>query len=149
MIEIGLSDPNKTYTVSQFVALKGIDSVTYSNYSVLNRSIDHPELVYAVDNFIYTYMDEIKELRKTCTFTSEEKIKYMYKPKLLAYDIYGSIEAYFIILAMNGMCNAKEFDLEESKLYLLLPTDLNNIMSQIYNAEKEFKKLNRESQDIR
>lgn len=148
MITIGLSNPGITYTLNQFINLKSIDSITYSNFAVLNRSIDHPELVYAIDNLIYQYMDEIKEKQKTCTLTLEQKIQYAYKPKLLSYDIYGSTEAYFIILALNGMCNAKEFDLEEQKLYLLLPSDLNDLLSQISNAEKNYRKLNRSDQNI-
>lgn len=148
MISIGSSNASTTYTLNQFINLKSIDSITYANFAVLNRSIDHPELVYAIDNLIYSYMDELKEKQKTCTFTLEQKIQYAYKPKLLAYDVYGSTEAYFIILALNGMCNVKEFDLEEQKLYLLLPSDMNNLLSQIYNAEKQFRKLNRESQNI-
>ena len=56
---------------------------------------------------------------------------------------------YFIILAMNGMCNAKEFDLAEMKLNLLMPTDMANYMSQIANVEKEFINLNRTTQGVR
>lgn len=148
MISIGNSDASKTYTLDQFINTKSIDTITYSNFSVLNRSIDQPELVYAIDNLIYGYMDEIKAKRKVCTFTEEQKLQYMYKPKLLAYDIYGSIETYFVILALNGMCNLKEFDLEDQKCYLLLPSDLSSLMGQIYNAERDFRKLNRENENI-
>lgn len=148
MISIGTSDPAKTYTLDQFINIKSIDTITYSNYSILNRSIDHPELVYAIDNLIYGYMDELKAKQKVCTFTIEQKLQYMYKPKLLAYDVYGTTEAYFVILALNGMCNLKEFDLEEQKCYLLLPADMSLLLGQIYSAEATYRKLNRENQDI-
>lgn len=148
MINIGKSEPTTTYTLNQFINLKSIDTITYANFAVLNRSIDHPELVYAIDNLIYTYMDEFKDYRKICTLTLEQKIQYAYKPKLLAYDVYGSTETYFIILALNGICNVKDFDLDEQKLYLLLPSDMNKLMAQIYNAEQEFRKLNRANQNI-
>lgn len=148
MINIGQSEPTKTYTLNQFINLKSIDTITYANYAVLNRSIDHPTLVYAIDNLIYGYMDEFKEKRKICTLTLEQKLMYAYKPKLLAYDVYGSTEVYFVILALNGMCNLKEFDLDEQKLYLLTPSDMNDLLAQIYNAEKEFRKLNRENQSV-
>ena len=138
-MQIGVSNPNETYTLNQFIALKDSDSITYQKYSVLNRSITNEN----------NYMDEIMERRKICTFTKEEQLKYMYKPKLLSYDIYNSSEAYFIILAMNGMCNAKEFDLAEMKLNLLMPTDMANYMSQIANVEKEFINLNRTTQGVR
>lgn len=148
MISIGISEPAKTYTLDQFINIKSIDTITYSNFGVLNRSIDHPEIVYTIDNLIYSYMDELKEKRKLCTFTIDQKLQYMYKPKLLAYDVYGSIETYFVILALNGMCNLKEFDLEDQKCYLLLPSDMSSLMGQIYSAESTFRKLNRENQGV-
>lgn len=148
-MQIGTTDPNETYTVKQFISLKDSDYITYPKFSVLNRSITHSTIVYSVDNLIYNYMDEILAKKKICTFTIDEQLKYMYKPKLLAYDIYGSSETYFILLAMNGMCNLKEFDLAERRLNVLMPTDMANLMSQIANAEKEFINLNRASQEVK
>ena len=148
-MQIGITNPNETYTINQFIALKDSDSITYQKYSVLNRSITNSKIVYSIDNLIYNYMDEIMAKKKVCTFTKEEQLKYMYKPKLLAYDIYNSSETYFIILAMNGMCNAKEFDIAEMKLNLLMPSDMANLMSQIANAEQEFIQLNRSNESVR
>lgn len=147
-ITVGLSNANITYTLNQFINLKSIDTVTYSNYSVLNRSIDHPEIVYSIDNLIYEYMDELKARRKICTFTMEQKLQYAYKPKLLAFDVYGNIETYFVILALNGTCNIKDFDLESQKCYLLMPSDMSDLMGKIYSAEADFRKLNRKNQGI-
>lgn len=147
-MQVGITNPNETYTVNQFISLKDSDSITYQKYSVLNRSLTNDKLVYSIDNVIYGYMDEIMAKKKICTFTKEEQLKYMYKPKLLAYDIYNSSESYFIILAMNGMCNAKEFDLAEMKLNLLMPSDMASFMSQIANVEKEYIDLNRSNQGV-
>lgn len=147
-MQIGITNPNETYTINQFISLKDSDSITYQKYSILNRSITNNKIVYSIDNLLYNYMDEIMAKRKVCTFTKEEQLKYMYKPKLLAYDIYNSSESYFIILAMNGMCNAKEFDLAEMKLNLLMPTDMASFMSQIANVEKDYIDLNRSNEGI-
>lgn len=147
-MQVGITNPNETYTVNQFISLKDSDSITYQKYSVLNRSLNNDKLVYSIDNVIYGYMDEIMAKKKICTFTKEEQLKYMYKPKLLAYDIYNSSESHFIILAMNGMCNAKEFDLAEMKLNLLMPSDMASFMSQIANVEKEYMDLNRSNQGV-
>ena len=148
-MQIGVNNPNETFTVNQFIALKDSDSITYQKYSILNRSITNKNIIYSIDNLIYNYMDEIIERKKICTFTKEEQLKYMYKTKLLAYDIYNSSETYFIILAINGMCNAKEFDLAEMRLNLLMPSDMVNFMSQIANAEKDFIDLNRKTLGVR
>ena len=34
MSAVNITDPNETYTISQFIALKDMDSVTYSKYAV-------------------------------------------------------------------------------------------------------------------
>lgn len=148
MIDIGLNTPTETYTLSQFINFKDSDSVTYRTLSVLNRSITNPKIVYSIDNLIYNYMDEINAKKKILSLKVDERIHYAYKPKLLAYDIYGATETYFIILAMNGMCNLKEFDLESSKLNVLMPSDMADIISKILNTEHEYIKLNRSSQEI-
>lgn len=148
MIDIGLNSPTETYTLSQFINFKDSDSVTYRTLSVLNRSITNSKLVYSIDNLVYNYMDEINAKKKILSLKVEERLHYAYKPKLLSYDIYGTTETYFIILAMNGMCNLKEFDLENSRLNVLMPSDMSDLISKILNAENQFIKLNRSSQEI-
>ena len=60
--------------------------------------------------------------------------KYIYKPKLLCYDIYGNGELAFIIMEINDMCNVKDF----TKDLLLMPTKENMklITKRIYNSDK-------------
>lgn len=148
MSTVNITDPNETYTLSQFIALKDMDSVTYSKYAVFEQSLTEPDMIYAIDNVIYTYMDELKSLKKCVVVSEEEKMKYAYKPKLLAFDIYGSVETYFVILAMNGMCNLKEFTLEQNRFYALTPSDMVNMMNSIYNAERDYLSKNRNNVGI-
>ena len=140
--------PQETYTLSQFINAKESDTLTYSKLSILQRSLTHPEMVYAIDNVLYTYMDEIKSFRKRVKLTLHEKTKYMYKPKLLSYDIYGSTELYFVLLAMNGQCNLKEFDLVDKRFYALTPVDMTAIINSIMIAEDEHIKINRNNLNI-
>lgn len=148
MSVVNITDPNETYTISQFIALKDMDSVTYSKYAVFEQSLTEPDMVYAIDNIIYTYMDELKALKKCVVVSPEEKMKYAYKPKLLAFDLYGSVETYFVILALNGMCNLKEFTLEQNRFYALTPSDMVNIMNSIYNADRDYLSKNRNNLGI-
>ena len=128
-----ISEPQETYTLAQFISLRDADKIVYQRYAVMERSITYPTMVYAIDNV---------------RVTLDEKMKYQYKPKLLAYDIYGSTESYFMILALNGMCNLKEFSLEDRKFYALTPADLSTFMSSIYNAESKFLQMNRVNLEI-
>lgn len=140
-----ISEPQLTYTLNQFIALKDVDRIVYRRYSIMQRSLTNEELLYCIDNVIYTYMDEMKKKRKIVSVTESERIKYAYKPKLLTYDVYGSTELFFILLALNGMCNMKQFDLIERKFFALTPQDCAQFMSDIYNAEGDYLKLNRTS----
>lgn len=140
--------PQETYTISQFISAKDSDDMTYSNYAIFERSLAHPELIYAIDNVIYTYLDELKSLCKTVKVTLHEKVKYMYRPKLLSYDIYGSTELYFVLLALNGKCNLKEFDLIDRKFYALTPSEMSSMMNKISLAEREHLNINRTNLQI-
>lgn len=140
-----ISEPQLTYTLNQFIALKDVDRIVYRRYSIMQRSLTNEELLYCIDNVIHTYMDEMKKKRKIVSVTESERIKYAYKPKLLAYDVYGSTELFFILLALNGMCNMKQFDLIERKFFALTPQDCAQFISDIYNAEGDYLKLNRTS----
>lgn len=137
------TSPQESYTLQQFIDLRDSDNITYAQYSIFERSLENSELVYSIDNIIYTYMDELKDAMKVVTVTLDQKIKYAYKPKLLSFDVYGSVECYFVLLALNGKCNLKEFDLEEQWFYALKPVDMNRLMSEIYTAESEHLTLNR------
>ena len=140
--------PTETYTLSQFIAMKSSDKITYRNYSILQPSLDDPTIVYSVDNIIYSYMDEIKSYRKLVSVSELQKIKYRYKPKLLAYDCYGSTEIYFVLLALNNMCNIKEFDLKDNLFWGLTPSDMVGLMNSIYRAEQQYITLNRNTLHI-
>ena len=142
-------EPQKTYTLKQFVNCKDADHMTYNRYSILERSLENESIIYAIDNIIYTYMGELKEKRQTVTVDDPlDRLKYMYKPKLLAYDLYGSTELFFVILALNGMCSLKEFTLEDGRFYALWPTDMISMLNSIYNAETKYLRLNRSDQNI-
>ena len=93
-----MDEPQETYTLNQFIEMKDIDKLVYRRYSIMQRSLTNEELVYCIDNVIYTYMEEMNARRKIVSVTETERIKYAYKPKLLAYDIYGSTELFFLLL---------------------------------------------------
>lgn len=148
MASTSISEPQDTYTLDQFIALRDSDKITYVKYSILSRSLEHEEMVYTIENVIYNYLDIINKLKKTVVVSQNEKIKYQYRPKLLSYDIYGSTETYFMILACNGTCNMKDFSLEEMKFYALTPGDLSSLMSSIYSAESRYLTMNRSNLEI-
>lgn len=126
--------PKDTYTIEEFVEIGDAVTLSYNNLSYLETlssgTIDAP-----IFNVIDDYLPELKNLSVTVNFSDAEYAKYIYKPKLLAQDIYNNTELYFIILAINGICDVKDFD--KKKFKLIKPTDLNEVITYIYNANME------------
>ena len=133
-----ISDPAKTYTITDFINEGKSDDMTYINFSILEKmSIGQ----FAETNVLDFYLYDIKKIcLKVEQFTEEEIAKYKYQPDLLAYDIYGSTQLDFIILLVNGIIDPKEFDF--SRGYILIPSKSNlfAILDQIKNSENEWLK---------
>ena len=137
------SDPAKTYKVEDFIDMQENDSFTYATMALYMQSIVDKTIVYSSDNVLYDYLEEIKSKTVDYTFSDSEYMKYKYRPKLLAYDIYGSTELYFVILAMNNTCNIKDFNKRTIKM--LYKSDMSDLLNAIVSAEKNRISLNRES----
>ena len=117
-----------TITVEDFIALRSSDDITYYNYSILEYLNGFDMFI---TNILYDYQDELDEMTQTVALTAKEQAKYRYKPYLFAFDIYGSTEAKFIIMMLNGIIDPKEFDFEKVKVisYSNLVTILNRMQA--------------------
>lgn len=129
--------PNETYTINQFIELQAKDEINYNAFSLLERSSSNENVYYMISNIISNYLEDIEDDIKTVSVSELEKIKYIYKPKLLCYDIYGATEVYFILMAINGVYNIKDFDLKDKKFKALSKSTLFDFASKVYNAEEE------------
>lgn len=127
-----ITNPEKSYTVEQFITFKDDDTASYNNLSFRDK---YDNIIYPIKNIIDDYTDELNELLVDVVMSESEFLKYRYRPKLLAFDIYGNAELDFLILAMNGMCNMKEFDSKNIKL--IKNKDLDSFITSIFNANKD------------
>ena len=134
----------ETYTVEDFIELgKDIDDIQYYKFSILSKAASDAvnPILYATHNVIFDYEEEFKRLSEPVDMTDAEYHKYRLKPKLLAYDLYGSTELFFAILFINGMYNIKDFDRRNIKL---IRKDLmSQLLEAIYNAEQNYISSNR------
>jgi len=140
-----LNGPADTYTLNQFIALQDKDEITYKNFSILEQSASAADTYYSISNVINEYLDDLDDIIKTVSVTDSQRDKYMYKPKLLAYDIYDSSEMFFILLALNGMHNIKSFDLHDMEFKALTVKDMEAFTTKVYNANESYILLNRKS----
>ena len=138
---IQILDPDKTSTVEEFINAGISDEMTYNNFSILFRSSQQDNIILSANNIIYDYMDEIKPYIVNVSLSEEEYIKYRYKPKLFAYDIYGSTELFFVVMAVNGIYDIKDFNRRNIKA--LYKKQLFELLNQMYNAESGYIQKNR------
>ena len=126
--------PQDTTTIEEFAESGSGVTITYSNLS-FEDMVSNGTIV-SVYNVISDYLDELREASVAVELTYEQQFTYMYKPKLLCYDMYGNPELYFILLLINDMADVKEFN----KPIIKMPrkADMSNLLTLIYNAEKRY-----------
>ena len=129
----GLTDPRKSHTLSEFLSAgTSAEAMSYTKLSFLQK-VDN--IRYCVKMILNDYLYEFKSSALLCELSTEEYLKYKYNPKMLASDIYGSTELYYVILLINDICNVRDFDFKE--LYLLKRDDMSSFLSKIYSSEHE------------
>ena len=127
-----------TITVEDFIALRSSDDITYYNYSILEYLNGFDMFI---TNILYDYQDELDEMTQTVALTAKEQAKYRYKPYLFAFDLYGSTEAKFIIMMLNGIIDPKEFDFEKVKV--ISYSNLVTILNRMQAVNEDYLNINR------
>lgn len=127
-----------TTTIQDFINSAPANSISYDSTSFLEKFNNLTMVSYNIFN---DYIEEMLDMCVNVTLSDQEYNKYVYRPKLLAYDVYGSTEMYFIIMILNNICNVKEFNFK--KIKMLTVEDLEKVVSAVYNSEKYRLDINR------
>lgn len=128
----GYRNADTTHTIDELIACQSDTSMCYNNLSFIDQ---YDGIKFNTYNVLSDYIDDIKNnYCKLIELNTNEAWKYKYRPKLLAYDIYGNSELGFILLILNDMCNTHEF----TKTKLIMPTKdgMSELCKNIYNANK-------------
>ena len=128
-----MSLPHETTTIEEFIESGSGVSITYPTFSFTDM-LSNGTLV-CVHNVINDYIAELRNACVNVELTVEQQYKYLYKPKLLCFDMYGNPELYFIILLINDMADVKEFN--KHLIKMLRKSHMSQILTLIYNAEKK------------
>lgn len=126
-----------TTTIQDLIDIGKSVEMTYYKSSYIEKI---GNIEYSVYNVIYDYMEEIEPYLQYITLSDVEYRRYKYKPRLLAYDLYGSTDLYFIIMIFNNICDIKDFTMR--KIKLLSRSNL-SIINKIFITEKEYLDRNR------
>ena len=133
-----LNNPAQTYTLEQFISMKDTDDMTYNNFCIYGL-IDGQRVLES--NIIDEYLEELVKVSSIVELNTDEYKKYKYSPDLLAYDVYGSVQLDFIVLAANDMVDPKDFN--RKKLKLPAVSRLRTYLNEVYSANSNWITKNR------
>lgn len=133
-----LNNPAQTYTLDQFITMKATDDMTYNNFSIYGV-IDGQKILES--NIVDEYLEELNKLSNIVQLNDNEYRRYKYSPDLLAYDIYGSTQLDFVVLAANDMIDPKDFNLRRIKLPTV--TAMRTFLNEVYGANSNWISKNR------
>jgi hypothetical protein len=133
-----LNNPAQTYTLEEFINMKNTDGMTYNNFSIYEK-IDGQNILEL--NVLDEYLDELVSICKVVKLTRKERNQYKYARDLLAYDVYGSVQLDFVILAVNDMIDPKDFNLK--KLKLPTASNLSAFLNEVYTCNSSWISKNR------
>lgn len=136
-------NPATTYTLQDFINMRNIDDMTYYNFSILEviNGVQHLN-----HNLIEDYLPHLLKTCETVSLSDTEYKRYKYRPDLLAYDLYGSVQLDFILMLLNDMIDPKEFDIKTVKLPYA--SALNVFLNDIYSKESRYIHQNRADNKI-
>ena len=122
--------PEKTYTLQEFIKSKPVDNINLDTFSIFDKVNGTYMAIYNVlDNYYY----ELKKLSKLALMNEDEYEKYCMAPRILAYDLYGRTELFFILLFINDIFDVKDFN--KKKIRIIEPDLLSDVLSEIYKSE--------------
>lgn len=105
----------------------------------VNTTSSGEQFILPVEPITLKYMTDLEEIVITKTFTGKEERKYFYNPQVLSYDLYGSTQYWYLLLELNEMTSAMEFNRSTIKVYNgSLPAMINAILA----AEEKAIKIN-------
>ena len=138
---MGTTNLSEEYTLQGFIGHKTTQEFSYMNFSII-EPCESGEILFTIKNLVDDYLDELLDICETVTITNEERMYYSYRPWLLAYNIYGNSELYWLVMLLNDIPTPNEFE-NFTKLKLPKAEYLDDILSEIYESESEYISKNR------
>ncbi len=129
-------------TIEDFVREYSVESIrmdtVFLRQVFWERGMQH-KLVVTESALIDKYLAEIEEHKVAIKLSTEEYYKYRFNPKRMSFDVYGTTELGFLIMAANELYSIIDFDLRVVKAYTtaILPK-----IDRMLSLEHEFKVIN-------
>lgn len=128
--------PTTAISVENFIDCESMIPIKYTTFLFTNKVEGYDNVSVPTFNVLDDYLDEINGYTQEYTFSSDEYSKYVQAPRLLSDYLYKNQELFPILLRINDIYDEREFTMHTIKL--LSRSDMTDVLSQIYNANKKF-----------
>lgn len=123
-------------TINSIQAFINDKPIISTDYATMSFTEERERIQFAVGNLVTD--DYYPELKAKCVrvhLSDDDIMKYKYRPKMLAYDIYDNTELYYVILRVNDLYNVKDFNLSKKYIYLPSKKVLKEFLADVYNFD--------------
>ena len=83
---------------------------------VMNNSANE-KFIINITNLFEKYYELLLDNTVIVVLTDEEYLKYRFKPKVLSYDLYGTMELHYMLLRLNYVYSVTNFDFKEVRVF--------------------------------
>ena len=130
-------------TVKGYIENYAIDELTFDtlHFHQVYTDRDDKKMVVNRDTILLRYFPEFKTAIERHELTEADYKKYRFNPKRLSYDLYGTTELWGLLLDINEISSAIEFDL---KTINVLPVYVVDRIERALNLEKDNRNYNAE-----
>lgn len=127
---------NSIKTISNQIRYGSIIELSVRNFhehDVLHTKED-TKIILNTLSILNNYWHFLQNYIVSVELSPEEIHKYEYKPKLMSYDLYGTIEYYYLILRINNMDSVSDFgNIKNLKLF---SRGITAFLNEVYIKEK-------------
>lgn len=100
---------------------------------VMNNSANE-KFIINISNLFEKYYELLLDNTVIVVLTDEEYLKYRFKPKVLSYDLYGTMELHYMLLRLNHVYSVTNFDFKEVRVF---NTNILSLLNEIMILENE------------
>lgn len=98
------------------------------HYKKVITNSNNENFIFSISSIFDKYYELMKERTMTIELTDAEYRKYIYKPKLLSLDLYGTTELDFLLLKLNNMTSCIYFNKQTFKVF---DKDITTLLNEI------------------
>lgn len=124
----------KDSTIKKFIQNFQNDTVTIDKLQIKNIEVyENRKLILPWEDILKKYRGDLESHIQTITMTDQQQRRWMYNPKVMSYDLYGTTELWFTIVQLNEVYSTTQLNMNPIKAY---SASILKVLSRIYALEK-------------